>query len=139
MKHFNTKSHLRPFSQRSALVVVGLKLQAIHLFDPIATGVHIPQKVVHYTPAQKLQDAFISIYGPKAIRKQGIESHLSGPELDEIAERMSDNTSLDRYLDAGLLDAVIQPGDIRREVREFLERAYEKPPSRDGPRRVLCL
>ncbi len=61
MKHFNTKPNLRPFSQRSALVVVGLKLQAIHLFDPIATGVHIPQKVVQYTPAQKLQDAFISM------------------------------------------------------------------------------
>lgn len=61
MKHFNTKPNLRPFSQRSTLVVVGLKLQAIHLFDPIATGVHIPQKIVQYTPAQKLQDAFISI------------------------------------------------------------------------------
>jgi hypothetical protein len=61
MKHFNTKPNLRPFSQRSALVVVGLKLQAIHLFDPIVTGVHIPQKVVQYTPAQKLHDAFISI------------------------------------------------------------------------------
>jgi hypothetical protein len=61
MKHFNTKPNLRPFSQRSALVVVGLKLQAIHLFDPIATGVHIPQKIVQYTPAQKLQDAFISM------------------------------------------------------------------------------
>jgi len=61
MKHFNTKPNLRPFSQRSALVVVGLKVQAIRLFDPIATGVHIPQKVVQYTPAQKLQDAFISI------------------------------------------------------------------------------
>lgn len=61
MKHFNTKPNLRPFSQRSALVVVGLKLQAIHLFDPIATGVHIPQKVVQYTPAQKLHDAFISM------------------------------------------------------------------------------
>jgi hypothetical protein len=61
MKHFNTKPNLRPFSQRSALVVIGLKLQAIHLFEPIATGVHIPQKVVQYTPAQKLQDAFISI------------------------------------------------------------------------------
>lgn len=61
MKHFNTKPNLRPFSQRSALVGVGLKLQAIHLFDPIATGVHIPQKVVQYTPAQKLQDAFISM------------------------------------------------------------------------------
>jgi len=61
MKHFNTKPNLRPFSQRSALAVVGLKLQAIHLFDPIVTGVHIPQKVVQYTPAQKLQDAFISM------------------------------------------------------------------------------
>jgi hypothetical protein len=61
MKHFNTKLNLRPFSQRSALVVIGLKLQAIHLFDPIAAGVHIPQKVVQYTPAQKLQDAFISM------------------------------------------------------------------------------
>jgi hypothetical protein len=61
MKHFNTKPNLRPFSQRSALVVVGLKLQAIHLFDPIATGVHIPQKIVQHTPAQKLQDAFISM------------------------------------------------------------------------------
>jgi hypothetical protein len=61
MKHFNTKPNLRPFSQRAALVAVGLKLQAMHLFDPIATGVHISQKVVHYTPAQKLQDAFISM------------------------------------------------------------------------------
>ena len=59
MKHFNTKPNLRPFSQRAALVVVGLKLQTIHLFDPIATGVHIAQKVVHYTPAQKLQDALV--------------------------------------------------------------------------------
>lgn len=61
MKHFNTKPNLRPFSQRAALVVVGLKLQAVHLFDPIVTGVHISQKVVQYTPAQKLQDAFISM------------------------------------------------------------------------------
>lgn len=61
MKHFNTKPSLRPFSQRAVLAVVGLKLQAIHLFDPITTGVHIPQKVVQYTPPQKLQDAFISM------------------------------------------------------------------------------
>jgi Transposase DDE domain group 1 len=54
-----------PLVQRStahaSLAVLGVHLRQLHLFDPIREQVHIPQKAVRYTPADKLYDAFIAL------------------------------------------------------------------------------
>ena len=49
------------YSPRAALAAVGVKMQQLHLFEPIAQQVSIRQKTVKHTPAQKLYDAFISL------------------------------------------------------------------------------
>jgi hypothetical protein len=49
------------FSPRASLAAIGLKLQELKLFERIRDGVHVPQKKVKFTPAEKLYDAFITI------------------------------------------------------------------------------
>lgn len=49
------------YSPRAALAAVGVKMQQIHLFEPIAKQVNIRQKTVKHTPQEKLYDAFISL------------------------------------------------------------------------------
>ena len=60
MNKSNTKrtSHYTPAASLAAL---GLKLQHVHLFDPIHQQVHIAQKTVKYTPTNKLYDGFIAL------------------------------------------------------------------------------
>jgi hypothetical protein len=43
------------------LVALGLKVQQLDLFRPIREQVHIKQKIVRYTPTDKLYDAWIAI------------------------------------------------------------------------------
>ncbi len=53
---------------RASLAVLGVHLRALDLFGPIRDRVHVPQKTVHYTPAEKLYDCFIGILaGAKGI------------------------------------------------------------------------
>jgi hypothetical protein len=48
------------FTPRATLVAIGLKVQQSGIFRPIAERVKIAQKVVCYTPAQKLLDGLIT-------------------------------------------------------------------------------
>ncbi len=49
------------FSSRASLVAVGLHFQQLNLWSIIGEQVHIKQKVLHYTPLDKLLDCFINI------------------------------------------------------------------------------
>jgi len=49
------------FSPRASLAAVGLRLRRLGLFEAIAAHVHVPQKTVRHTPAEKLYDAFLAI------------------------------------------------------------------------------
>jgi hypothetical protein len=49
------------FSPRASLAALGLRLRCLGLFEAIAAHVHIPQKTVKHTPAEKLYDAFLAI------------------------------------------------------------------------------
>ena len=49
------------FSPRASLAALGLRLRRLGLFEAIAAHVHVPQKTVRHTPAEKLYDAFIAI------------------------------------------------------------------------------
>ena len=51
----------RQSTPRASLAALGLKLQQLDLFGPIRQHVHIPQKTVRYSPADKLYDALITI------------------------------------------------------------------------------
>lgn len=49
------------FSSHATLAAIGIKATQIGLFGPIAERVAIAQKVVKYTPVEKLQDAFLNL------------------------------------------------------------------------------
>lgn len=49
------------FSSHATLAAIGIKVTQLGLFEPIAQRVKIAQKVVKYTPIQKMQDAFLNI------------------------------------------------------------------------------
>ena len=60
MRH-STIPATRISTPRASLAVLGLKLQQLDLFGPIRDQIHIRQKTVHHTPADKLYDALITI------------------------------------------------------------------------------
>jgi len=49
------------FSAHSTLAAIGIKATQIGLFVPVAERVKIAQKVIKYTPIEKLQDAYLNI------------------------------------------------------------------------------
>jgi hypothetical protein len=51
----------RCFSARATLAALGVKVRQLKLFEPIKRQVQIAQKVVKYTPHEKLLDAYIGI------------------------------------------------------------------------------
>ena len=51
----------RHFSPRASLAALGLRLRRLGLFEALAAHLHVPQKTVRHTPAEKLYDAFLAI------------------------------------------------------------------------------
>ena len=51
----------RCFSARATLAGIGVKVRRLALFEPIHQQVRIAQKVVKYTPTEKLLDGYIAI------------------------------------------------------------------------------
>src|SRR5881275_1180531 len=51
----------RHFSPRASLAALGLRLRLLGLLEAITTHVHVPQKTIRHTPAEKLYDAFVAI------------------------------------------------------------------------------
>jgi hypothetical protein len=49
------------FSPRASLVAIGLYMQEKNIWDTVENMVQIRQKATHYTPTEKLMDAFINI------------------------------------------------------------------------------
>jgi len=49
------------FSPRASLAAIGLRLRRLRLLEAITATVHVPQKTVRHTPAEKLYDAFVAI------------------------------------------------------------------------------
>ena len=65
-RSFTTMCHstiptTRTSTPRASLAALGLKLQRLNLFGPIREQVHIRQKTVRHTPADKLYDALITM------------------------------------------------------------------------------
>jgi acetyl-CoA carboxylase carboxyltransferase component len=83
--------------------------------------------------------AHITIYGSKAIRLLAQESHMCEDEQAQMVDQVNENCSVWRYRDAGDLDAVIAPEELRGEIVRFLKNARAQPPGRKEPRRILCL
>ena len=61
MIEFSTTDRTCSSTPRASLAALGVKLQQLDLFGPIRQLVHIKQKTVHYSPIDKLFDAFISL------------------------------------------------------------------------------
>jgi hypothetical protein len=71
------------FSPRASLAALGLRLRRLGLLEALAARVHVPQKTVRHTPAEKLYDAFLAI--------------LSGAHgLSEINTRLRADPALQR-------------------------------------------
>jgi hypothetical protein len=49
------------FSSHASLAAIGRKVKQLKMLDPIARLVKITQKTIHYTPVEKLTDAFITL------------------------------------------------------------------------------
>jgi hypothetical protein len=54
-------AHTKHFSPRASLAALGLRLRRLGLLNAVAAHVHVPQKTVRHTPAEKLYDAFVAI------------------------------------------------------------------------------
>lgn len=65
-------------SPRDSLVIVGMNIQQMGIWDMIGQQVKIQQKTVTHTPLQKLQDAFINIM----VGGRGIVEVNRGVKLD---------------------------------------------------------
>ena len=61
MTESTTPPMTRQSTPHATLVALGLKVQQLDLFRPIHEQVQIKQKTVHYTPTDKLYDAWIAI------------------------------------------------------------------------------
>ena len=51
----------RHFSPRASLAAVGIHVRTLKIFETIKRSVHIRQKTIKHSPAEKLYDAFIAI------------------------------------------------------------------------------
>ncbi len=71
------------FSSHATLAAIGIRAAQMGLFDPITQRVKIAQKVVKYTPIQKLQDAFLNMLA-------------GGQGLVEINKRIRSDPGLQR-------------------------------------------
>ena len=49
------------FSAHTSLAALGIRMRKLKVFEPIVQEVKIAQKIVKYSPTEKLQDAFIAI------------------------------------------------------------------------------
>lgn len=56
-----TAESARHSTAHASLAVLGIKLRQLDLFGPIRDEVHVAQKTVRHTPADKLYDAFIAL------------------------------------------------------------------------------
>jgi hypothetical protein len=71
------------FSSHASLAGIGRKVKKLKLLEPIAQKVKIAQKIVRYSPFEKLQDAFITL--------------LAGAQgMVEINKRLKADTGLQR-------------------------------------------
>jgi hypothetical protein len=60
MSESTRSASLRRGTPRASLAALGVKLCQLDLFAPIRQRVHVPQKTVRYSPADKLYDAFVA-------------------------------------------------------------------------------
>jgi hypothetical protein len=68
MEKYTTRVTQRDATPHAGLAALGVKLQEIDLLAPVRTLVQIAQKVIDYTPFEKLSDCFIGILaGAKGI------------------------------------------------------------------------
>ncbi len=61
MKKSTTQQKQHNYTPRASLVALGVKFTGLGIFRPVAKYVRIAQKVVRYTPVQKLLDGLITI------------------------------------------------------------------------------
>ena len=83
----------RRFSPRASLAAIGLKLQELKLFDSISRTVKIPQKVVKHRPAEKLDDALITILAGA----RGLNESDDQLRSDEALQRAFGRSSCAEY------------------------------------------
>jgi len=95
----NQRQH---FTGCASLAAIGVKLNQLKLFEPIRTTVHIKQKTIKHTPADKLYDAFISLLAGAhglveintRLRTDGALQHAFG------RERCAEQSVVQQTLDA---------------------------------------
>jgi len=59
--HESITSTTKTFTGSASLAAIGIKLNELKLFEPIAQGVQLAQKTIKDKPSDKLYDALISM------------------------------------------------------------------------------
>jgi hypothetical protein len=113
----------------ASLAVLGVKLQEIDLLAPIRTLVHIPQKVIDYTPFEKLSDCFIGfLAGAKGI--SDIERVLREcPALQAAFGRTAcaEQSTIQDTLDACTSLTTLQMAGAMKQIFRQHSQAYRHP------------
>lgn len=79
------------YTPRASLAALGMKFSQLGVFRPIAEHVRIAQKVVKYTPVEKLVDALMTILAGarglvEANKRVRPEGHFSGRSAATVAQ-----------------------------------------------------
>lgn len=84
-------------------------------------------------------NAELTIYGTRAASKLAQESGLDHEKIKEIEDAVKATADPRRHVESGYIDGIIEPDQVRKELSDFLKRAYSLPLNRTEPRRTLCL
>lgn len=134
MKKRNAKKQKRQekskrFSARASLIAIGQFAKRWKLFDIIGQKVLIAQKVVKYTPIEKLTDAFISILaGAKGLYE--VNKRVRPDQLLQLAfgrTACAEQSTISETLNAVTADNVQQMNDSVSSIYQQYSRGYRHP------------
>jgi hypothetical protein len=113
----------RHYSPRASLAAVGLRLRRLRLLESLAATVHVPQKTVRHTPAEKLYDAFVAILSGA----RGLSEINTRLRADPTLQRSFGRSTCAEYsLAQDTLDACTEEA-----VQEYLEH-HRHPSNREN-------
>jgi hypothetical protein len=129
MKKCTTRVTQRDATAHASLAALGVKLQEIDLLAPVRTLVHITQKVIDYTPFEKLSDCFIGILaGAKGIHD--INRVLREDAALQAAfgrSACAEQSTIQDTLDACTVETVPQMEAATTQIFRQHSRAYRHP------------
>ena len=132
-QHNTVVSHQKWFdSGHASLCVLGKYLRQIGFFDPVERRVHIEQKVLKYTPIQKLEMLFVGLLaGVKAVSQTAttvrVDVALTAAfGLPGCADQSVLADTLDAAQDADVADLGAALADLFAQSSQARQHAFDK-------------